>query len=316
MSPHVNGYSPSSTDTSSPTGNGSVLGVRGLNGFHYTNGNGGHEKWNKSHLRSTNLDDIFDLICIGFGPANLAIAVALHDALDSNPSPPGLESLCNGRSPKVLFLERQSHFMWHEGMLLPGAKMQISFIKDLATLRDPRSSFTFLNYLHQQDRLVPFANLSTFLPERIEYQDYMKWCAGWFDNVVRYGQEVTLVTPVQAKRVPGSAPVSTFQINTKDVSSGSVSSMRARHVVIGVGGKPNMPAPLPAHNPKIIHSSQYNKSIGHVLRDTSRPYNIAILGAGQSAAEVFDNLHSRYPNAHTSMIMKGDAMRPSDDSPL
>ncbi len=84
-------------------------------------------------LESPDVDAVQDLICVGFGPASLAIAVALHDALEAGSLAP---------TPKVLFLEKQEHFAWHAGMLLPGAKMQISFMKDLATLRNPRSAFT------------------------------------------------------------------------------------------------------------------------------------------------------------------------------
>jgi len=39
---------------------------------------------NKSLLKPTEPNDIQDLICVGFGPASLAIAIALHDALEAN----------------------------------------------------------------------------------------------------------------------------------------------------------------------------------------------------------------------------------------
>ncbi len=117
-----------------------------------------------SRLRASDPGDVYDLVCVGFGPASLAIAVALHDALEAGTL---------RAAPRVLFLEQQSRFSWHAGMLLPGAKMQISFLKDLSTLRDPTSQFTFLNYLHQQGRLVEFTNLGTFLPARAEYEDYL-----------------------------------------------------------------------------------------------------------------------------------------------
>ncbi|KAI9821380.1 MAG: hypothetical protein M1832_003387 [Thelocarpon impressellum] len=147
----------------------------------------------RSKLRAGQTGEVQDLICVGFGPASLAIAVALQDALTSA-TPPDIPRL-RQRSPKVLFLERQRRFAWHAGMLLPGAKMQISFIKDLATLRDPRSEFTFMNYLHKNNRLVQFSNLGTFLPLRLEYEDYMRWCATAFDDAVEYGQQVLDVTP-------------------------------------------------------------------------------------------------------------------------
>jgi L-ornithine N5-oxygenase len=76
--------------------------------------------------------------------------------------------------PKVLFMERQSQFAWHAGMQLPGAKMQISSLKDLATPSEPRSRFTFLNYLFEKGRLNQFINLGTLLPTRAEYEDYLR----------------------------------------------------------------------------------------------------------------------------------------------
>src|SRR3954453_18428384 len=112
-----------------------------------------------SLLRPTPADEMHDLLCVGFGPASLAIGIALNDAMD-----PGLGASQTNFKPKVTFLEKQNQFAWHSGMLVPGSRMQISFVKDLATMRDPRSSFTFLNYLHHKNRLIHFTNLGTFLP--------------------------------------------------------------------------------------------------------------------------------------------------------
>ncbi|NOJ47631.1 lysine N(6)-hydroxylase/L-ornithine N(5)-oxygenase family protein [Bradyrhizobium sp. WSM 1744] len=49
------------------------------------------------------------------------------------------------------------------GMLLPGSDMQISFLKDLVSLRDPTSPFTFLNYLHKRGRFAGFHQLPDVL---------------------------------------------------------------------------------------------------------------------------------------------------------
>ncbi|KAI9663353.1 MAG: hypothetical protein M1831_002637 [Alyxoria varia] len=264
------------------------------------------------HKRSD--DEPYDLVCVGFGPANLALAVALHDALDSARPPPGLESFY-ARPPKVLFLERQKQFIWHEGMLLPGTKMQITFIKDLATLRDPRSEFTFLNYLHSKDRLVHFTNLDTFLPQRIEYQDYMKWCASKFESLVQYGKNVVDVRPTNLS-TKGPRPDG-FAIRTASVGNdGEIETLRAKRVVMAIGGRPSVPPPLQIHHPQLIHSSQYAQLIPSALPNANQPYHIAVIGAGQSAAEVFMDLHSRYPNASTKMLIRTDALRPSDDSPF
>lgn len=261
----------------------------------------------KLNLLPTGPEEVLDLLCIGFGPASLAIAVALNDALDSLG---GTES----EDPKVCFLERQQQFAWHGGMLLPGSKMQISFIKDLATLRNPRSEFTFLNYLKHYGRLVQFSNLGTFLPSRTEFEDYLRWCADHFSDVVEYGQEVLEIFPNQA--TDSNSKINSFSIRSRNISNGTVSTRTARNVVIAIGGTPHIPKSLPTDDPRVIHSSRYRNALPALLTDKDRPYNIAVLGSGQSAAEIFHDLHRRYPHSKTSLIIRDTALRPSDDSPL
>ena len=265
----------------------------------------------KSLLRTGEADGLQDLICVGFGPASLAIAVALQDALAAGTAR-DLPGLLHG-SPRVLFVERQPRFAWHAGMLLPGAKMQISFVKDLATLRDPCSEFTFLNYLHRNGRLVPFSNLGTFLPLRLEYEDYLRWCASAFDDVARYGCEAVEVTPGETG---ASGKVESFAVTLRDAATGRTHLCRARHVVIAVGGRPYIPKTLPQQHPRVIHSSRYSTALPQVLLDPDAPHRFAVIGGGQSAAEIFNDLKTRYPRSTTRLIIKGAALRPSDDSPL
>ena len=237
----------------------------------------------------------YDLVFVGFGPASLAIAIALHD---------------RGIQPRVRYLERQREFKWHGGMLLPDARMQVSFLKDLATLRDPTSKFTFINYLKCKNRLVAFINLSTFLPLREEYNDYMTWSASHFDSQVRYGQETVSISP---SRGP-SGQVESWHIASRDVVTGNESSTIARNVVIAIGGKPKIPAALPdlAADSRIIHSSSYR----HVGPRISSAQNIAVIGGGQSAAEIFNNLQSRASSTSVTLYTGASTLKPSDDSPL
>ncbi|KAI1772172.1 L-lysine 6-monooxygenase (NADPH-requiring)-domain-containing protein [Hypoxylon cercidicola] len=265
---------------------------------------------NQSHLRKTPPEEVHDLICVGFGPASLAIAVAIHDTIEKGSFP----KLGNGLPPKVLFLEKQPRFAWHAGMLLPGAKMQISFIKDMASLRDPTSSFTFLNYLHKNGRLVEFTNLNTFLPARVEYEDYLRWCAGFFDEVVQYSTEVVSISP--AKVSEPSAPISTFTVTSKDIKTGALKIHRANNVIVAIGGQPSIPKTLPSGHPRVVHSSQYSHLVPEILKDRDFPYRVAVIGAGQSAAEIFNNIQTLYPNSRTSLVMRSEFLKPSDDSPF
>ena len=263
-----------------------------------------HGMVNLSH--SPDSDDVQDLICIGFGPASLAIAIALEEANAS--------FLLGPKKPRVTFLERQSEFAWHSGMQIPGAKMQISFLKDLATPRNPQSPFTFLNYLYRRNRLNQFINLGTFLPSRLEYEDYLRWCAGHFERqgIVFHGQEVVQVSP----DVPSpNGKVSRFCVVSRNPKTQKITKRIARHVVIAVGGKPMLPTELHQDHPRVIHSSRYMK-VGEALTDKTKPYHIAVVGSGQSAAEIFNDLPTRYPNAKEIMIIKGSSLRPSDDSPF
>lgn len=250
-------------------------------------------------------DEIHDMVCIGFGPAAVGIAVALQDMHE-------MEETIRP-APKVRFLERQDAFFWHAGMLLPGAKMQISFIKDLATLRDPCSYFTFLNYLKEHDRLAQFTNLSTFLPSRLEFEDYMRWVANHFSDVVDYAQSVERIRPVKT----GSSQLfDCVEVMARNSRTGELTTRLSKNVVVAVGGKANKPPMFQKPHSHVLHTSEYQVRIGQALPDAGKAYSIAVVGSGQSAAEVFNDLHARYPNASTKLIMRDTAMRPSDDSPF
>lgn len=268
--------------------------------------NGVSSSANKSqYLPASDLNTEYDLICVGFGPASLAVGIALHDAMAS-----GRNLRPDGAAPKVLFIEKQNRFAWHAGMLLPGAKMQISFVKDLATLRDPRSEFTFLNYLHRQNRLVDFTNLGTFLPARVEYEDYLRWCSSFFNHLVQYDQEVVSVSPA------GTGEVNQFCVQSQNVKTGQTQTYSGRNVLLATGGKPSFPKSFPLKHPQIIHSSQYAHMVPQILSNRNAAYRVAVVGAGQSAAEIFNNIHHLYPNSQTRLVMRQEFLKPSDDSPL
>ncbi|SEN93662.1 L-ornithine N5-oxygenase [Duganella sp. CF517] len=242
---------------------------------------------------------IHDLIGIGFGPSNVALAIALDEQRQA------------GAKINAQFIERQHGFHWHPNMLLDHSHMQISFLKDLVTMRNPASPFTFVNYLHQKGRLHDFINLKTFFPSRHEFSDYFAWAAAQFDDLCVYGEEVFEVLPEQRD---GAVTMLRVRSRTTGAADGPVRERLTRSLVVSVGGTVNVPeAFLPFKDDRrIFHSHSYLQSIAA----NADARNIAVIGAGQSAAEIFMDLHGR-PNApRVDLVMRARAIKPADDSPF
>jgi len=250
-------------------------------------------------------DTVFDLIGIGFGPSNLALAVRLA------------EEAGKGRHADLAhcFIERQPEFGWHRGMLLDDCRMQISFLKDLVTLRDPTSRFTFINYLSELGRLADFVNLKSFYPTRVEFHDYLTWVAASFDERVHYGQTVIGIEAVKA--IGNVNEVEALRVFSRD-EEGREWQRVTRALSVGIGGGAHVPeafGALGSHN--IVHSSKYLTSIDRVVGDAGGPRKrVAVIGAGQSAAEVFVDLTRRYPHVDASLVIRSSALKPADDSPF
>src|ERR1017187_8920162 len=124
-----------------------------------------------------------DALGIGFGPANLALAIAIEEAKQENSMAP----------LDVRFIEAGVDPVWQGGMLLGGSDIQNHPARDLVTLRNPRSHYTFFNYLHQVGRIVEHLNLPGEFPLRSEYADYIRWARRQFDHLVDHGQKATAV---------------------------------------------------------------------------------------------------------------------------
>jgi L-ornithine N5-oxygenase len=128
--------------------------------------------------QSSQQETIKDMIGVGFGPSNLALAIALEELAESR-----------GHALDALFIDKQQDYRWHGETLATQSELQISFLKDLVSLRNPTSPYSFVNYLHQKQRLADFINLGTFYPCRLEYNDYLRWAAEHFATQAVYGRK-------------------------------------------------------------------------------------------------------------------------------
>ncbi|WFD29451.1 taxifolin 8-monooxygenase [Malassezia sp. CBS 17886] len=256
---------------------------------------------------------VYDVVGVGFGPANLALCIALHESTARTPD----FDMC--------FLEQGPKFTWHPSLLLPGSQLQVSPLKDLATLRNPTSSYTFVNYLHKVDRLVDYINREEKVPSRREWSAYLAWAAQHMHAYVRYGRRVRDIVPERSR-----SGVTCFCVISEDVASGATSEVRARNVCIATGGAQQIPRVFqPLWEPctgmdvsPLVHTSAFLPQmarLGPMLREKAAApgtprLRLAVVGGGQSSAEVLCYLHSQFPDADLDMLVRASALVPSDSS--
>ena len=202
-----------------------------------------------------------DLLGIGIGPFNLGLA-ALADPL------PDVDAI---------FLDQADEFRWHPGMMIEGATIQVPFLADLVTMADPTSPYSFLAFLKDQGRLYPFYIRESFFPLRAEYDAYCRWVAARLDTL-RWGRRVTAVEH------DGDAWVVTA------LTADGAEIHRARHLVLGTGTAPRLPAPLAelaaAAPDRVVHTADYLPHRAGLAASGA----VTVVGSGQSAAEVYRDL--------------------------
>ncbi|MFC9470127.1 lysine N(6)-hydroxylase/L-ornithine N(5)-oxygenase family protein [Streptomyces coelicoflavus] len=238
---------------------------------------------------------VHDLIGIGFGPSNVAMAIAIRE---HNARAGGQEAL------DVRFFEHQPRFGWHRGMLIDDATMQVSFLKDLVTLRNPASEYSFLCYLKSKGRLIDFINHKNLFPLRVEFHDYFEWAAAKVDDMVSYGHEVVGVAPVVR-----DGAVDHLEVTVR--SGEGLEVHRARNLVVGTGLRPLVPEGV-ERGDRVWHNSELLTRV-EALEGTS-PSRFIVVGAGQSAAENVAYLHRRFPGAEVCAVFARYGYSPADDS--
>lgn len=219
------------------------------------------------------------------GPFNLSLA-ALLDPIE------GIRSI---------FLERQPRFEWHPGMLLPDTLVQTHYVKDLVTLADPRSPYSFLSFLFAKKRLYRFLVASFPRVSRLEFTQYFRWVCEQLENV-QFGRAIERID------FDGDR----FVIATSGAPDER--TLTASNLVVGVGRRPHVPAFAAPH---------LGDTVFHVTsmldRKLDDPGRVAVVGGGQSGAEAFCHLIRRRSGAagrprEISWITRRLNFLPMDDS--
>ncbi|MDS0138520.1 MULTISPECIES: SidA/IucD/PvdA family monooxygenase [unclassified Amycolatopsis] len=222
---------------------------------------------------------------VGIGPFNLSLA-ALAAGVD------GLDAV---------FFDTRPEFRWHPGLLVEGATLQVPFLADLVTLVDPTNPFSFLNYLRDRGRLLPFYFAERFHMPRVEYDDYGRWAAARLPSC-HFGHEVTGI------RWAGDA----FELTIAGREP-----VLADNVVLGVGSIPSVPEPLRdlVADPGVlaVHSADYLTHRDELLAAES----VTVVGSGQSGAEVvLDLLRGRSTVDGLRWLARTPAFAPMEYSKL
>lgn len=235
--------------------------------------------------------NMFDIIGVGFGPANIALAIAAEELY------PNLE---------VRFLESSNEPGWQDGMLLPESDIQNHPLRDLVTPRNPRSRYTFVNFLHENKRLFEHLNLPLSHPLRIEYREYVRWVAKCFADKVTYGVRVASIIPVTIGNL----------IDHYLVTSADGQQYKARSVVVAPGRTPNIPSAFSICNdPRAVHFTHFLREFEALLKRCRTP-KIAVVGGSQTAVELMLHLSGDSRVGEVIGIHRNFGYRLKDTSPF
>ncbi|OMQ27058.1 SidA/IucD/PvdA family monooxygenase [Serratia oryzae] len=232
----------------------------------------------------------YSIVGIGFGPSNIALAITLEEDF------PGT---------RCIFFESAPSSEWQAGLLLANSDIQNHPLRDLATPRNPRSHYSFTNYLFKKGRLFEHFNLGLQFPYRYEYRDYIKWAAGHFDGAVEYSTTVKTVRLLPL--LEGSAR---FKLTT---NTGKI--ITCDNLVIATGRTPYIPQVLNAveHN-NLIHGANFKSVTERISSGTVN--SIAVVGGSQSAIEIMLYLANNFPQVTLHGISRKFGYRLKDTSPF
>lgn len=212
---------------------------------------------------------VYDVFGVGFGPAGISLAIALLEDSDLS----------------FKWAEKSKSPGWQPGLLLEGSNINHHLYRDLATPRNPRSEFTFANFLKVQGRLYDFGYWNGAV-SRIEWHLYVIWVAEKFEKYVDYDTEISDINYDEETSV--------FIITT---STGE--QFNARSVVVSAGMEKNFPTAfkdLPSKN--IRHGCDflsYRNELEKGIKEGDIN-EVLVVGSGLGGIEIVDDLFSNFRN--------------------
>jgi len=233
--------------------------------------------------------EVFDVLGVGFGPANIAVAAANEEL---------------GTELRMHFFEKNKTSAWQVGMQFGQSDIQNHPLRDLVTPRNPRSKYSFTNFLHVKGRLFEFLNLGRIYPLRTEYSQYVEWVAAHFAENVSYDTEVKSVEYLHSE----DKPIYKVTTNKNTVYFG-------RSLIVAPGRTPYIPAPFNnISSPNVIHLNQFIPTLGKKKEQSLE--KVAVVGSSQSAVEIMLHLAGELPDTELYGFSRSFGYRMKDVSPF
>lgn len=243
----------------------------------------------------------YDVVCIGFGTKGLAFTTVLAD---------------HDPSQRVLVVERDSRFNDDLGFAAEDGSAGSTFLRDLITLRNPRSEFTFVNFLHETNLLVAFTNASQLTTSRRLTARYMAWVAQKIEQLgwVSFNKEAVNIKPTS---VAANGQVTRWTIDLRASGNGAASKVSCKRLIVATGPQSRLPKSLasPKLSSNVLPLSK-SAELLQMIHNADRPLSIAIIGADQEAVELFEHLISAPGQHRATMVLAGSALRVEDCTPL
>ncbi|MCD5994113.1 SidA/IucD/PvdA family monooxygenase [Pseudomonas sp. CDFA 602] len=221
-----------------------------------------------------------DAVCIGFGPAGIALACAFEDAREAGAPLARLS---------VRYLEAAQDTQWHPELLLSGTDINHHVFRDLVTPRNPRSRFSFAMYLKSHGRMFDFGLLGR-PASRHEWSDYLAWVSRQVDSDTHFNARVSDIEPVIR-----DGRLQAVRVCTPDAR------FITRNIVLSSGSAPRIPTAFqPLLSPTLFHTCEFVtrvQAFGAVL-----PKRWLVIGSGQSASESVLELVGRDPGIQVHSV--------------
>jgi len=125
--------------------------------------------------------------------------------------------LCAQRRSEISYVCRHAHpSRTHANYLPQGLGIPTSFSFQICVCQ--------LSHLQEPTHCIH----SNFLPFREEYNDYMSWCASYFQQDIQYVRETVCVSPIENRK----GPIQSWQVISRNVETKEAASLRGMWLLL------------------------------------------------------------------------------------